>query len=88
MISCSKPGCENLGAAVLGYDYASRRALLLDTGPGRPSPHLYALCSPCAERLSPPRGWVLEDCRSKPSLFFVPGASGGAGVDAARPSSV
>lgn len=74
MNTCSKPGCTRAGAAILGYDYAERLALLEDppeTGPL--SPHLYTLCVPCAERLRPPQGWVLNDVRTKPPLFVTDG---------------
>jgi hypothetical protein len=54
---------------VLSYDYAAGTALLDDPPDGAISPHLYVLCARCAERLRPPRGWVLEDRRSKPRLF-------------------
>jgi hypothetical protein len=69
---CSKPGCTRAGAAVLGYDYAERLALLQDPPTtGQPSPHVYVLCISCAERLRPPQGWVLEDSRSEPPLFVA-----------------
>lgn len=57
------------GAVVLAYDYAARRAALLDPADGEVSPHLYALCSDCAERLRPPRGWELVDQRAAPPMF-------------------
>ncbi|HEX2051730.1 MAG TPA: DUF3499 family protein [Actinomycetota bacterium] len=69
MITCSKPGCGRAGAVVLAYDYAARRAMLFDPGDERPPPHLYALCGRCAERLSMPRGWTLDDRRDRPPLF-------------------
>jgi hypothetical protein len=70
--TCSKPGCARAGAAVLGYDYQERLALLDDPPEtGQLSPHLYVLCVPCAERLRPPQGWVLEDARSAPPLFVA-----------------
>ena len=69
MNSCSKPGCANPGAAVLGYDYSDRRAMLEDPG-GDISPHAYVLCTRCAEKLTPPRGWVLDDNRAEPPLFL------------------
>lgn len=69
MSSCSKPGCANPGAAVLGYDYAARRAVLDDPS-GDVSPHAYVLCTRCAEKLTPPRGWVLDDNRAEPPLFL------------------
>lgn len=55
---------------MLAYDYALKRALLQDPAGGETSPHLYALCHPCAERLRPPRGWTLEDRRVEPVLFL------------------
>lgn len=75
MNTCSKPGCTRTGAALLAYDYAARLALLQDPpASGQASPHLYVLCSPCAERLRPPQGWVLEDDRSEPPLFVAAGS--------------
>ena len=63
---------------MLGYDYQERLALLQDPPEiGQLSPHLYILCVPCAERLRPPQGWVLEDVRATPPLFVAgqrPGA--------------
>jgi hypothetical protein len=75
---CSKPGCARAGAAVLAYDYEARAARLQDPVPGELSPHVYVLCSGCAARLRPPRGWELEDARSTPPLF----------VDGAEPPSL
>lgn len=54
---------------MLAYDYSARTALLLDPDPSGASPHLYALCARCAESLSPPRGWILDDRRVKPALW-------------------
>ena len=70
MNPCSKPGCANPGAAILGYDYADRRAVLDDPPEGEVSPHAYVLCTRCAEKLTPPRGWVLDDNRASPPLFL------------------
>ena len=67
---CSKPGCAHPGAAVLAYDYADRRAVLDDPSDREVSPHLYVLCAPCAEKLTPPRGWILDDHRAAPPLFL------------------
>lgn len=69
MSLCSKPGCAHAGAVVLGYDYAARVASLEDPTSGEPSPHVYVLCTGCAERLRPPVGWTLEDRRAAPPLF-------------------
>lgn len=54
---------------MLGYDYADRRAVLDDPS-GDVSPHAYVLCTRCAEKLTPPRGWVLDDNRAEPPLFL------------------
>ncbi len=70
MNTCSKPGCANPGAAILGYDYADRRAVLDDPPTGEVSPHAYVLCTRCAGKLTPPRGWVLDDNRALPPLFL------------------
>ena len=67
---CSKPGCGAPGAAVLAYDYEARAAVIGDAVEGDISPHLYVLCSRCAERLNPPRGWTLADERTEPPLFL------------------
>ncbi len=71
MSLCSKPGCARPGAALLGYDYAARRAMLQDPAAGEVSPHLYVLCAPCASRLKLPNGWTLEDFRAEPTLFVM-----------------
>jgi hypothetical protein len=74
---------------VLAFDYASRRAILLDPGVGELSPHLYSICHPCAERLTPPRGWTLEDRCSEPVLFLdepVPQPPAAATVGSTAPS--
>ena len=70
MNPCSKPGCGNPGAAILGYDYADRRAVLHDPSEDEVSPHAYVLCTRCAEKLTPPRGWTLDDNRAEPPLFL------------------
>lgn len=66
---CSKPRCARPGSVALAYDYAGRRAVLHDPPEGEMSPHLYALCVVCAEKMSPPRGWTIEDERLEPPLF-------------------
>lgn len=55
---------------MLGYNYADRLATLQDAPEGESSPHLYALCVRCADKLTPPKGWLLEDMRSNPVLFI------------------
>ena len=70
MSHCSKPGCGHPGTALLGYDYAAKQAFIDDPPPGEPSPHMYVLCTHCAERLNPPRGWDLVDRRAEPPLFL------------------
>ena len=70
MSTCAKPGCAGSATAVLSYDYGARVATLEDPGPDPISPHVYAFCSQCAEKLHPPRGWELRDERSRPPLFL------------------
>jgi hypothetical protein len=60
------------GTAALSYAYSKRLAVLEDPPPGEMSPHLYALCSKCADRLRPPIGWELIDRRDAPPLFLPP----------------
>lgn len=69
MTLCSKPGCGGAGAAVLSYSYADRVARLEDPQEGLLSPHVYVLCDGCANKISPPRGWSLDDQRTTPPLF-------------------
>lgn len=66
MQRCAKPGCGRHGAVVLAYDYDTRRAVLTLPGRGELSPHLYALCLVCADKLRPPLGWELVDERPAP----------------------
>ena len=66
---CSKPKCSAPGAAILGYDYATRLVVLEDWMP-EGAPHIYALCSGCADGLVTPRGWTLADLRRRSRLFI------------------
>ena len=51
------------------FDYDARLAFLDDPSGDQVSPHAYVLCISCADRLDPPRGWLLDDRRSEPPLF-------------------
>lgn len=82
---CSKPSCTRPGAVVLAYDYSERKALLDDPAVGELSPHVYILCTKCAEKLRPPKGWELEDRRSEPPLFVDRVATGIAAIAATEP---
>lgn len=55
---------------MLAYDYAAQLAVLEDPPQGEVNPHLYILCAPCADKLTPPSGWTLEDRRENPPLFL------------------
>lgn len=70
MSTCAKPGCAGSATSVLSYDYSAKVARLDDPTLEPISPHVYALCSQCAEKLQPPRGWTLEDERARPPLFL------------------
>jgi hypothetical protein len=64
VVRCSKPSCKQSGTFVLAYDYASKCAFIEERDANvEMSPHLYALCMSCADRLVPPRGWELVDRR-------------------------
>jgi hypothetical protein len=69
--TCAKPGCSGSATTVLSYRYEGAVAILEDPPEGAISPHVYALCGSCAEKLQPPRGWTLEDHRSRPPLFLT-----------------
>lgn len=65
-----KPSCARPATAVLAYDYAARKAILEDPPEGELSPHVYAVCTICADKLTPPNGWKLSDDRAIPPLFL------------------
>ena len=67
---CSKPGCGHTGAVILTYEYSRGQIVLDDPAQGEISPHAYAMCMGCAEKLKPPRGWTIDDRRESPPLFL------------------
>lgn len=69
MTRCSKPACAEIASVILAYDYASQTAILDDATGGDISPHHYAMCLRCAEKLTPPRGWSVDDRRVAVPLF-------------------
>ena len=69
MTHCSKPGCAQIASVVLAYDYAQQSVVLDDATGGDISPHHYAMCLRCAEKLKPPRGWTVDDRRVAVPLF-------------------
>lgn len=54
---CSKVGCAREAVATLTYDYGDKMAALGPLGLAQ-HPHAHDLCSPHAERLSVPAGWL------------------------------
>ena len=60
---CARPGCNLAASATLCYHYAERTVwlepLLVEAHPAN-----HDLCANHANRLSPPKGWRLEDRRS------------------------
>ena len=72
MAYCMKPSCSNPASVVLAYSYSERLVLLEDAPIGSLPPQTYALCSSCADSLSPPRGWELRDQRDRPRLYATP----------------
>ena len=69
MTHCSKPACTQIASVVLAYDYAEQTVVLDDATGGDISPHHYAMCLRCAEKLKPPRGWTIDDRRVAVPLF-------------------
>ncbi len=69
MTHCSKPGCTHIASVVLTYDYAAQKIALEDATGAEISPHHYAFCLRCAEKLTPPRGWIVDDRRVAVPLF-------------------
>jgi hypothetical protein len=59
---CSRPGCAEVAAATLTYQYA-RGLVWLDELTAERDPHSYDLCGRHAGRLGVPSGWRLEDRR-------------------------
>ena len=69
MTHCAKPGCTHIASVVLAYDYSAQKVVLDDATGGEISPHHYAMCLRCAEKLKPPRGWSVDDRRVAVPLF-------------------
>jgi hypothetical protein len=60
---CARPGCAAVAGAWLAYDYAGQQVWLDDVD--TPSEgNRWALCLAHAERLSVPRGWIVQDRRT------------------------
>jgi len=51
----------------MSYDYRQRSVWIQALGRER-DPHVYELCEVCAQKMTPPQGWVLTDVRAR-SLF-------------------
>lgn len=62
---CAKTTCSREAASSCGFDYSARRVWLAPLGRER-DPSAYDLCEEHAETLRVPRGWELEDHRSRP----------------------
>ena len=77
MFLCSKPGCGQAGAVILGYDYSQRRIVIDDRRDGEISPHAYSMCLRCVDKLTPPRGWELHDRRVSVSRIGEEVGAGG-----------
>lgn len=55
---CSKVGCAREAVATLTYDYRDQMAALGPLGAAN-DPQAHDLCSPHADRLSVPAGWIV-----------------------------
>jgi Protein of unknown function (DUF3499) len=63
---CSRPACAEPAVATVSYHYGEQAAWLDQLTPER-DPHAYDMCARHAERLRPPRGWMLDDRRVRSS---------------------
>jgi hypothetical protein len=79
---CARPACGGPVAAWFTYDYAGQQVWLDDAGPDAGPDgggSRWALCAGHAERLRPPRGWVIQDRRTAPVAGPSQGRAGVAG---------
>jgi Protein of unknown function (DUF3499) len=56
-------GCRLRAVATIGIAYAERTVVVTDLAVV-PDPNLVDLCARHADRLSPPRGWMIRDERT------------------------
>lgn len=67
---CARPGCSEQAVSTLSYDYSKGTVWLEHlTDEGHPMTH--DLCSRHADTLSVPRGWVLQDTRTRVTPLFA-----------------
>jgi hypothetical protein len=65
--SCAK--CPNPAAALMAFDY-ERAEVWIEELVDAPDPGQgYALCGPCADKMTPPLAWRLSDRRNTSRLF-------------------
>ncbi|MET0904230.1 MAG: DUF3499 family protein [Acidimicrobiales bacterium] len=62
--TCAKLGCNTSAVATLTYDYASRTAWMEHLG-DEAHPMRYDLCPDHAGGLTVPKGWALQDRRTR-----------------------
>lgn len=68
---CARPGCSELAAATLTYDY-SGQTVWIDDLTVETDPNEYDLCGRCADTRTPLQGWELRDRRSyQPRLLHA-----------------
>lgn len=67
---CSRTGCAETAAVTLSYQYG-RSLVWIDDLIAERDPHNYDLCQRHAGRLSVPKGWHIEDRRTR-RLLVVP----------------
>lgn len=60
--------CATPAASLMTFDY-EQRAVWLEEFEDDSIPGGYALCTPHADRLTPPYGWTLTDRRNVTKLF-------------------
>ena len=61
--------CPTPAAALMMFDYAERAVWLTELDRDPREAKAYPLCTPHADRLTPPLGWTLTDRRNVTRLF-------------------
>ena len=67
LVSCVR--CSAPSVALMTFDYDARAVWLNEFESEPERSHGYALCTPHADRMTPPLGWTLTDRRNVTRLF-------------------
>jgi len=73
---CVKSGCNEVAASRLTYHYDTAAVWLDDVAAGEVSGHAWDVCDDHADTLRVPRGWTLDDRRSRARPLFPAALAG------------